>query len=226
MIAFEAKSGLYVIDAEGGTPRKIQGTRPGDGNPVWSPDHRQLSFERRREGSWDIWVMDADGSGQRQLTFSPADDDYARWAPHGRSLVFQSTRRGRTSVYAIRLRDGVARRVTPLGEYPDWAPNGRIMLTWKGDLFTVRPYGADRSPLASQPPGSVVSAIVSHDGQRMAYTTVHLHGIVVASSDGSLGREITSSPFEDEIRRGRPTIGGSPSIETATSTLCDRTGAS
>jgi Tol biopolymer transport system component len=196
-VAFEAESGLYIIDAKGGKPRKISGTKPGDGNPVWSPDGRQLSFERFRDGSWDVWVMNADGSNQRQLTFSPEDDDFARWAPHGRSLVFQSTRNGHRDVYAIGVRTGAARRVTPGGQYPDMKPDRRIMFAYGGDFFTVRPYGADRRSLPYQPPGSVISALVSHEGRKIAYIADD-YGILVADVDGSDWKEITSVAEDDD----------------------------
>lgn len=195
-IAFEAASGLYVISANGGRPSKIPGTRPGDGNPVWSPDGRRLSFERQRDGDWDVYVMNADGTGLRQLTFSPWDDDFARWAPHGRSLAFQSARRGQTEVYVISVKGGAARRATSPGEYPDWTSDRRIMFADDGQLFTVRPYGADRRLLRRQPSEDVVAAQVSNDGQKIVY--IHYAGLYIARVDGSDSRRLTSSPDDDD----------------------------
>jgi Tol biopolymer transport system component len=199
LIAFEAAAGLYVMDADGGEPRRIPSSLPGDGNPVWAPDGRTLSFERRRHGNWDVWMMNADGSDQQQLTFSPADDDFARWAPHGRTLVFQSDRRGRTGVYAMSLRTREARRVTPDGGFPDWAPDGRIVFTTdKGEIFTVRPYGAERRPLRTQPPGAVVAALVSNDGSRIVYNQLGDDGLFTARIDGSQRRRVTNPSIEDD----------------------------
>jgi len=177
VIAFEAAEGLYVVKAAGGTPRRIPSSRPGDGNPRWSPDGKQLAFDRRANENWDVYVMNADGSDQRQLTFSPADDDFAMWAPHGRSLVFNSERdkepyfgQRRKSVYAVAVATGAARRVTRDGKYPDWSSDGRIMFVGGGDgnqpVFTVRPYGGDRRRLGSL---EAVGARVSHDGKRVVY---------------------------------------------------------
>ena len=194
-IVFEGDSRLYVIDASGGRPTKIPGTRPGDGNPVWSPNGRQLSFERERDDHWDVYVMNADGTNQRQLTFSPGDDDYARWAPHGRSLAFQSTRDVALHVYVINVKSGAARRVAH-GEYPDWTSDSRIMFTSGGRLLTVRPYGAERRPLRKQPPEIVISAMVSSDGKKIVYG--HDGGLSVALVDGSQSRRLTSTPQDDD----------------------------
>jgi Tol biopolymer transport system component len=194
VIAFEAEAGLYVIRADGGKPGRIPGSLPGDGNPVFSPDGSQLSFDRERNGSWDVYVMDADGSDQRQLTFSRADDDFARWAPHGRSLAFQSERRrGRKAVYVISLRTGVARRVTASGAFPDWTPDGKIIFTKNDELWSVRPYGRDEQPLPTKPPGNVLAARVSKDGKKivLVYPRGGRDGIVTTRIDGSGAKKIT-----------------------------------
>ena len=38
-----------------------------DGNPVWSPDGRQIAFHRATDDGFQIWVMNADGSDPRNL---------------------------------------------------------------------------------------------------------------------------------------------------------------
>ena len=125
VIAFEGSDGLYVMSASGGESRKIPGTVPRDGDPVWSPDGQQIAFDRGGEDR-DIYVMNADGSNQRQLTRAPGDDAHPQWAPHGRALTFMSDRDGRRAVYAIDVARGNARRVVRYGQAPDWASSGRI----------------------------------------------------------------------------------------------------
>ena len=193
VIAFEGTDGLYVVNAAGGIPRVIPSSRPGDGNPRWSPDGRRLAFERYADDNWDVYVMNADGSGQRRLTFSPADDDFAMWSPRGRSLVFQSGRdRGsERSVYAINVTAGAARRVVRDGKYPDWSADGRIVFTGGGtgtqNVFTVRPYGSDRRRLGTL---NAQAVRVSDDGRRIAFQADTPTSIFSARIDGTHVRPV------------------------------------
>jgi Tol biopolymer transport system component len=197
LIAFEAGGGLYTVPATGGDPRRIRGTLPGDGNPRWSPDGKRLSFERFREGSWDVYVMDADGGNQRRLTFSDFDDDFAAWAPHGRSLVFQSRRDGGVGIYVIDVKSGAARRVTKDGHFPDWMPDGRILFTddVSRELHTVRPYGASRRSLPT--PIEATGARVSDSGDMIVLQRGRPAAIYTARADGSDEREQAASPNWD-----------------------------
>jgi TolB protein len=202
VIAFEAsafefkgaRSGLYLISADGrGRPRRIPGSRPGDGDPRWSPDGKQLSFDRWQHRNRDVYVMNADGSGQRRLTFALADDEYAAWAPNGRSLAFESERDGVEAVYVINVGTGAARRVAVDAQYPDWTKDGRIIFTSSpvpSDLFTVRRYGSKRRPLKTQP-GDVLSARVSREGGKLVYDTIN-DDIYSSRIDGSQSTRLVS----------------------------------
>ena len=143
--------------------------------------------------------MNADGSDQRRLTFSPSEDDFARWAPSGRSLVFMSKRDGPRAVYAINVASGAARRVARHGQFPDWTTDGRILFrespSVSGALFTVRPYGAQRRPLRTQP-GSVLAARVSRDGTKMVYVSRDFD-IFSALIDGADSSPLATSAAEE-----------------------------
>jgi Tol biopolymer transport system component len=198
VIAFEAKDGLYTVDANGGEPRLVPGTKPGDGDPRWSPDGTTLAFDRERDGNRDIYVMNADGSGQRRLTTCPAKDAWPQWAPNGRSLAFLSERDGSRGVYAINVQTGAARRVTRYGQFPDWTPDGLIIFTGllerneAGRIFTIRAYGADRRPLPTQP-GNALGVRVSDDGQEIVYSTRGIHQVYKADIDGGRPAPLVAS---------------------------------
>ena len=196
LIAVQAADGIYVVPAAGGRARKFPGSLPGEGNPVWSPDGRQMSFDRGGDSNTDVWVMNADGSGRRQLTFSPRDDDFARWSPRGRWLVFQSARRGAESVYAINVRTGAAQRVRQRGEYPDWLQNGLILFAWDGSLYTVRPTGDEVLPVFLPASNDALAGIVSRNGRKLVYLVPS--GIGIANADGSGSRQLTGDIRDDD----------------------------
>jgi Tol biopolymer transport system component len=201
LIAFEGGDGLYVIDANGGEARKIPGTLPRDGDPVWSPDGRMLAFDRGGENR-DIYVMDADGSNQRQLTFAPEDDGWPIWAPHGRAVTFESDRDGVFAPYAINLERRQARRVAPRGEYPDWTTSGRIVFgTGDYNVVSVRPYGAKKRIEARSSSQLAFFAVrVSDDGKRIVFTNGRgagePHELFTARRDGSDAKLVFKSALE------------------------------
>lgn len=81
---------IYLVPADGGTPRQI--TRDGSQNerPRWSPDSRRIYFISNRNGSSQIWAMDADGSNARQISHLSTEASGAMVSPDGRRLVFLS----------------------------------------------------------------------------------------------------------------------------------------
>jgi Tol biopolymer transport system component len=57
---------IWVMNADGSNQEQL--TRQGrNAVPQWSPDNRQILFERRIEGGWITYIMNADGTEQRPL---------------------------------------------------------------------------------------------------------------------------------------------------------------
>jgi Tol biopolymer transport system component len=89
-IAFSKWSGgtqgeyqLWVMNADGTSPRRLTGGSPHDSDPAWSPDGSYIAFARgtgvfELGYSWNILLMNADGSGLR--TIIEGGEDPA-WAP-------------------------------------------------------------------------------------------------------------------------------------------------
>jgi eukaryotic-like serine/threonine-protein kinase len=75
-IAFDARAEvnnddirhIYVVNAEGGPPRRITTGASYDGMPSWSRDGRWIYFASNRSGSWQVWKVPVEGGEAVQLT--------------------------------------------------------------------------------------------------------------------------------------------------------------
>src|SRR5438477_8189091 len=61
-------SQIYVMPAQGGSPRQITTEGTTNERPRWSPDSKQIYFVSNRGGSSQIWAMNADGSNARAIS--------------------------------------------------------------------------------------------------------------------------------------------------------------
>jgi Tol biopolymer transport system component len=84
-IAFGRPSGLWVTDADGGSPAQLTSRKGADGFPDWSPDGGRGAFVRKldpkRESSAEIYVVDADGGGVTRLTHNRIGEGSPAWQP-------------------------------------------------------------------------------------------------------------------------------------------------
>jgi Tol biopolymer transport system component len=144
--------GLYVVDANGGTPRLIARSYLSWwlGTPTWSPDGSRIAYTVYLEnsGTYEIWTVNPDGTDPRPLI----DLGQCRascagglaWSPDGSSLAFHSA--GGTgglawSIYVVHVDGSGLRRLT-FGVQPSWAPDGsQLAFSRGGDLFTMSPGG-------------------------------------------------------------------------------------
>jgi dipeptidyl aminopeptidase/acylaminoacyl peptidase len=85
------------------------------GGPHWSPDGKQIAFDRQEQGRYDIFVMGDDGRSARRLTNDDAEDANPTWSPDGRWIYFDSNRTGEFEVWRIPAEGGEPERVTQAG---------------------------------------------------------------------------------------------------------------
>jgi hypothetical protein len=98
-VAYAANRGsgtdIYVIDANGGTERRLT-MNPGiDDGPQYSPDSRFIYFLSDRAGSRDIWRMPSQGAGANdaraeRVTSDAREDGSPHPSPDGKWLYYMS----------------------------------------------------------------------------------------------------------------------------------------
>ena len=126
-IAFASNSGIFVMNADGSSRRRIFDGQL-TGSPDWSPDGQSVVFSLGGE----IWVTRIFGGTSLRLTINSVDDTTPRYSPDGSKIVFASNPDGPLlSQYEIFVMnsDGAGRtRLTnnAVGEMsPDWSPDGK-----------------------------------------------------------------------------------------------------
>jgi Tol biopolymer transport system component len=100
-----------------------------DAFPRWSPDGRQIAFQREADGNVDIYVMNPDGGTVHRLTHAPGPDALPAWTPDGHGIVFRSARTGSWGIYTMNADASDQRQIIPYADPgPDWTL-GRIDVT-------------------------------------------------------------------------------------------------
>ena len=59
---------IYVVNADGGPPRRLTSEKSSGAVPSWSRDGRWIYFVSDRTGTWQVWKMSADGGKAVQVT--------------------------------------------------------------------------------------------------------------------------------------------------------------
>jgi TolB protein len=174
-------SALAVMNRNGSARRVVYHGAPFSGDlryPVFSPDGRQLVFERqvssfaKPAGKHAVYVIGLDGSGLRRLTrWSESDGDNPDWSPNGKWILFHShvdDSKGQSQYFLIRPDGTGHRQITHFRKgthvaSASFSPNGRSIVFAKGpeggnvDLYTMRLNGSHvrgltRSPLWQSAP--------------------------------------------------------------------------
>lgn len=115
--AFTNNSDVFRVTLGGGAPVNLTEANKGsDGNPVFSPNGRQLAWlsaPRENVGGDQaaVWVADADGSGARKLTDWDRGAGGLQWRTDGRSLLVSAADEGQNRLFSVDARTG---RITPL----------------------------------------------------------------------------------------------------------------
>lgn len=227
---------IYRMNSEGGDRLMVTSGLVYDSNPAFSPDGRQIVFDRMIGTSRTphIFIVNVDGSGLRQLTSGTKADYEPTFTPNGRRIVFVSNRisdkeKDRSAIYAMGP-DGSNLRVlinTPRNEgEPDVSPNGRRILFMSSrdggqSIYIATANGKHMRPLI-KPPSTCIRRscysfpVWSPDEKHIAalYSGSYSSALVVLRADGKgNSRTFARSSTEEEgygSHVGPPSWGPAP----------------
>ncbi|MGB5347667.1 MAG: S9 family peptidase [Woeseia sp.] len=146
---------LFVIPAEGGTPRQLTtGNFMHEGPLSWSVDGAQIYFSANRNASWEYEPMDADiwsvsivDSELQQITATEGYESSPVVAPNGRRIayLYQHNRKVpfRNAVLHVMDIDGdndaaITAQLDRSVDRPQWAANGRSIYLQYDDRGTTQ----------------------------------------------------------------------------------------
>jgi Tol biopolymer transport system component len=107
-----AWNAVYVMDAGGGSPKRLTPAGAADYSPAWSPsgDLIALASGSGEAGGTDLFVMAADGTDRRRVC---TNGGWPTFAADGQSLFFHTKRAGKWGIWRVNLDGSGLERVTP-----------------------------------------------------------------------------------------------------------------
>lgn len=128
-------SDVYVMDLATRRSQRLTDSPGIDTAPSYAPNGRQIAFESDRSGTQQIYVMNADGTNPHRITFGEGRYATPVWSPRGDLIAFTKMKGGTFYIGVIKP-DGSGERLLTesfLDEGPTWAPNGRVIMFFRGE---------------------------------------------------------------------------------------------
>jgi RTX calcium-binding nonapeptide repeat (4 copies)/WD40-like Beta Propeller Repeat len=93
-IVVASGSSLLLVNADGSGSHVLFTGENQSVNPSWSPDGRQIAFERNAGAHWQIWIVQPDGAFAQPFLSdaAPYDNRYPRFSPVSDTIAYVSDR--------------------------------------------------------------------------------------------------------------------------------------
>jgi tricorn protease len=128
-IVFTYEADLWLVDRQGGIPRRLTTGHGAEAGAKFSPDGQWLAFTGEYDGAADVYVMPALGGEPTRLTFHPGRDTVIDWHPDGRHVLFRSGRShplGEAQFFLVDVHGGLPVPVaTDRGALGSYSPDGQ-----------------------------------------------------------------------------------------------------
>ena len=165
---------IYVMDFDGSNVRRLTSDAASERHPTWSPDGRQIAFERA--GRIQIMDVDPEGSGEGTNLHEmnpafPAAQSEPDWSPVGNKIAYTQLRGtpldpdplvfdlDKNEVTGFLTGNGAA------DESPTWSPDGSQVI-WTRDLP-----GADKDLFIRKADGSGIEQAITNVADGRGYAT-------------------------------------------------------
>jgi Tol biopolymer transport system component len=191
-------SEIWLMDPDGGRQtRLIEGVDGANlGNPVWSPNGKQIAYTRsveradRQINDVDIWVANADGTNAHPFATGPTWQWFPRWSPDGAWLAYTDE-----AVGGPWLSSG------PTGPETGQGPQGPVFAGVDGaslpeaELWRM-PASGGAARRITNAAGDDRSGSWSPDGKRLVFDSTRDGNteLYVIGADGSNTVRLTNSP--------------------------------
>ncbi len=145
LVAFSFQGDIWTVPATGGKATRLTIHEAYEGNPIFSPDGKQIAFSGARFGNNDIFVMQTGGGMPKRLTYHSAADNISSWTLPDK-ILFSTSREFKQierplEVYSINPKGGTeSRMLDAVGFDPVFSPDGRFLAFVRGDINPVARY--------------------------------------------------------------------------------------
>jgi TolB protein len=179
--------------------------------PRLSRDGREVLYQSKRSGMWQLYVLDLASNVSRPIT-DAGNNNLADWSPDEQRIAFVSDRDGNEEIYVTDRHGKGARRLTRNAGrdlHPYWSPDGATLLynsEREGGSFDV--YAIDvatgREKRITSTPQNETCARYAPDGRRIVLLRNSEAADDVWILDGAGEHDVTRTPA---VRDGWPMFG-------------------